>query len=432
MVYEASQETETDMSTLAPTKVHTGIVTFLRNALASLAPPQELAKTPYHFTLHDALSVASVVLSGKLQHNGGVHVFALQKEFAHYQKSKYALATSTGTAAIELALRALCLAPGDEVIVPAYTSISTIQAILATNCIPVFADIDDTFTVNPDSILTKLSSRTKVILPVHMFGNVADMDRIMHIARKHKMFVIEDCCQAVGAMHKNRRVGSIGDIGCFSFNAQKAIFCGQGGMLVTSKPSVIHIIQTSINEFNDAHRTTNSDIKSATHTHDMTEIQALLARIILKKLDSLNWLRAKHFKTLTNYITRHKLPFTPYRILPHVIPSYSRLVGQVPFAESGTSRKLLLRQMQRDGAPFKTYYPRPIYSYGLFQKKQDKHTKSIYPFHFNKNVEYRNMRLPFVEKFCTQQIGIGISPYMSETDLHKICTVLQKALSKIK
>ena len=420
------------MSTLASTKIHTGIATFVRNAVASLTPSHKMAKEPYHYTLQDALSVASVVLSGKLQHNGGVHVFALQKEFAHYQKSKYALATSTGTAAIELALRALCLAPGDEVIVPAYTSISTIQAILATNCIPVFADIDDTFTINPDSILAKLSPRTKVILPVHMFGNVADMDRIMNIARTHKVFVIEDCCQAVGAMHRNRRVGSIGDIGCFSFNAQKAIFCGQGGLLVTSKSSVIHIIQTSIKEFNEAHRTTNSNIESATHTHDMTEIQALLARIILKKLDTLNLLRANHYKTITNYITHHKLPFSPYRILPHVIPSYSRLVGQVPFVTSGTSRTLLLRQMQRDGAPFKTYYPRPIYSYGLFQKKQDKHTKSIYPFHFNKNIEYRNVRLPFVEKFCTQQIGIGISPYLSKTDLDTICASLQTALNKIK
>ncbi len=420
------------MSTFTSAKIHTGIATFLRNSIASLAPPQGFAKEPYRFTLQDALTVASIVLSGKLQHNGGTHVFALQKEFAQYHKSKYALATSTGTAAIELALRALCLAPGDEVIVPAYTSISTIQAILATNCVPVFADIDDTFTINPDSILAKLSPRTRVILPVHMFGNVADMDRIMDIARTHKVYVIEDCCQAVGAMHKNRRVGSIGDIGCFSFNAQKAIFCGQGGMLISSRPSVIGVIQTSINEFNDAHRTTNSDIESATHTHDMTEIQALLARIILKKLDTLNSLRARHYNTLTKYITHHKLLFTPYRIRPHVVPSYSRLVGQVPFTTRGMSRKLLLQQLQRKGVPFKTYYPRPIYSYSLFQKKQDKHTKSIYPFHFNQRVVYRNVRLPFVETFCTQQIGIGISPYLSKKDIENICTSLQEALNNIK
>jgi len=159
-----------------------------------------------------------------------------EKEFADYFGVKYATAVSSGTAAIHSALGALKLEPGDEIITSPITDPGTIAPILFQNCIPVFADVDyEILNINPESVKEKITERTKVIIVVHFAGQPANIDPVMELAKEHDLIVIEDCAQAHGAKHKERYVGTIGDIGCFSLMSGKHMTSGgQGGMVITN------------------------------------------------------------------------------------------------------------------------------------------------------------------------------------------------------
>ncbi|NLZ56491.1 MAG: DegT/DnrJ/EryC1/StrS family aminotransferase [Clostridiaceae bacterium] len=157
-----------------------------------------------------------------------------EQEFAEKMGAKYALATSSCTGALISSLVACGVGPGDEVIVSGYTFFASCAAIVAAKAIPVIAEVDETLTIDPDDIEKKITPATKGILVVHMRGVPCDMDRIMSIAKKHKLVVIEDCAQAVGAMYKGKFVGTFGDCGCFSFQYHKTITAGEGGMIITN------------------------------------------------------------------------------------------------------------------------------------------------------------------------------------------------------
>lgn len=166
------------------------------------------------------------------------YVARFEREFAKLLGVKYAVAVSSGTAALVTALRALGIGPGDEVIVPAYTFIASASAVILVGAVPVIAEIDDTLTIDPKDVERKITKHTKAIMPVHMRGIPCQMDEIMHIAKKHNLFVIEDCAQCNGGFYKGRRVGSIGDVGCFSFQVSKTITTGEGGMVVTNDAKI--------------------------------------------------------------------------------------------------------------------------------------------------------------------------------------------------
>jgi dTDP-4-amino-4,6-dideoxygalactose transaminase len=160
-------------------------------------------------------------------------VVTFEKEFAEFEGVKHCVAVSSGTGALITCLAALGIGPGDEVIVPGYTFIASISAIIYARAIPVLAEIDESLTIDPEDIKKKITSRTKAIMPVHMLGNPCDMDRIMQIAKENNLVVIEDCCQAAGASYKGKKVGTIGAMGAFSLNVFKTITAGDGGMVVT-------------------------------------------------------------------------------------------------------------------------------------------------------------------------------------------------------
>jgi len=167
---------------------------------------------------------------------GGPYVAKFEEEFAAYCHTKYSVAVGNGTDALWFALLALGIGAGDEVITVPNTFIATAEAITYCGAKPVFVDVDqETYTLDPRLIERAITPRTKAIIPVHLYGQMADLDPIMEIARKHRLFVIEDACQAHGAEYKGRRAGSIGDIGCFSFYPGKNLgACGEGGASVTN------------------------------------------------------------------------------------------------------------------------------------------------------------------------------------------------------
>lgn len=165
-------------------------------------------------------------------------VLTFEKEFAARMQSRYALAVTSGTAALQTAMAALALGPGDEVILPAWTWHSCYSAIVLAGALPVFAEIDESFNIDPADIEHRITPQTKAILAVHLQGNAADMDRILAIARKHNLKVVEDCAQSVGATYKGKPVGSMGDIGIYSLQINKTITAGEGGAVVTNSPEL--------------------------------------------------------------------------------------------------------------------------------------------------------------------------------------------------
>jgi 8-amino-3,8-dideoxy-alpha-D-manno-octulosonate transaminase len=163
-------------------------------------------------------------------------VMTFENEYAARMQTKYALAVTSGTAALHVAMAALEVGPGDEVILPAWTWYSCYNTILQAGALPVFAEIDESFNIDPADIEHRITPQTKVIMAVHLQGNPAEMDPILAIARKHKLKVLEDSSQSVGASYKGRPLGSMGDIGIYSLQQSKTITAGEGGAVVTSDP----------------------------------------------------------------------------------------------------------------------------------------------------------------------------------------------------
>ena len=193
------------------------------------------------FGAEEKKELMEVIESGHLSRYGDLNdpkfmrkVVTFEEEFAKYVGGKHAVAVSGGTGALMCCLRALDIGAGDEVIVPGYTFIASISSILLSNATPVLAEIDESLTIDPKDIEKKITNKTKAIMPVHMLGNPCDMDAIMDIARRHNLYVIEDCCQGAGASYKGRKVGSIGDIGAYSLNSYKTITAGDGGVVVVN------------------------------------------------------------------------------------------------------------------------------------------------------------------------------------------------------
>jgi len=161
-------------------------------------------------------------------------VYTFEREFSQKIGVAYAVAVSSGTGALIAALRALGIGRGDEVLVPGYTFIASISSILEVGATPVLTEIDESLTMDVQDTESKIAGKTKAIIPVHMLGNPADMDKVLALAKKRGIAVIEDCCQAVGGSYKGRRLGSLGDIGTFSFNIFKVINSGDGGIVTTN------------------------------------------------------------------------------------------------------------------------------------------------------------------------------------------------------
>ncbi len=176
-----------------------------------------------------------VLHTGRWSVLNGDKVRRFEERFAAYQRARHALCVPNGTLALQLALMALGIGPGDEVIVPPYTFIATVSAALLLGARPVFVDIQpESYNLDPDGIAAAITPKTKAILPVHLAGQPADMDGVLEIARQHSLYVLEDACQAWGAEWRGQRVGALGNLGAFSFQLGKNLTAGEGGALVTN------------------------------------------------------------------------------------------------------------------------------------------------------------------------------------------------------
>jgi len=264
----------------------------------------------------DRRLINEVLDSGIVAGGTAPQVSALEREWAAYVGSKHCLTTTSGTAALHMALAAVGAGPGDEVITSAFTFLASASCALHQNAIPVFVDIDPrTYNMDPAKLEAAITQRTKVIIPVHIQGLPADLDPIMQIARKHNLFVIEDACQSHGAMYKGRKVGSMGDVGTFSLNNFKNLCGGEGGLFTTDsetylqKGTLIRCFGDEVDEVSHR-RIYNASILGYMYRNQ--ELPAALARAQLMHLDERNAVRIANANYLTQELSK----------IPGVIPPY--------------------------------------------------------------------------------------------------------------
>ena len=242
--------------------------------------------------------VIEVLRSGCWWRNAGTKAKLFEKEFAAYQDCKGGISVANGTVAIEVALKSLDIKEGDEVIVPAFTFYSTISAVLAVKAIPVIVDVlADTYCIDPQEIRRAITDKTKAIIPVHMAGQMADMDAILEIADQHHLYVIEDSSHAHGAEYKGKKAGSFGTCGTFSFQNAKLMTAGEGGIILSNDSELLNRILLEANCGRAENDTTYQHVLVGTNAR-LSEMQGAVLSIQLSRLDEQIKLREKNYQYL--------------------------------------------------------------------------------------------------------------------------------------
>jgi dTDP-4-amino-4,6-dideoxygalactose transaminase len=281
----------------------------------------------------------------------GSEVAAFEQEFAQYCHADYGIAVNTGTSALHLALLSAGIGPGDEVITTPFTFIATVAAIVYTGATPVFVDIDPvSYTIDVTKIEQAITEKTKAILPVHLYGQPADMNPIMEIARRYGLIVIEDAAQAHRAEYKGQRVGSIGDIGCFSFYPGKNLGAyGEGGAVVTNNPEYAHTMKM-LRDWGQEQRY-HHVLKG--YNYRMDGIQGGILRVKLRYLDKWTEARRTLAKQYDELLANSSVK------TPTVMP-YSYHVYHV-YAVRSPQRDLLQQKLQEQGIQTGIHYPIPVH-----------------------------------------------------------------------
>ena len=300
-------------------------------------------KAEIHEAINRVLESSSYVL--------GEEVAAFEEEFAAYSEARCGIAVNSGTSAIHLALLAAKIGPGDEVITVPFTFVATAAAILYVGARPVFVDIDPkSFTIDVNQIEPAITPRTKAILPVHLYGQPADMDPIMDIARRYGLVVIEDAAQAHGAEYKGKRVGGLGDMGCFSFYPAKNLGAyGEGGMVVTNNPEYDHTIRI----LRDWGQDSKYHHVMQGYNYRMDAVQGAVLRVKLHFLES--WTNARR-----SHARRYDTQLAGCTVETPQAMAWARHVYHV-YAIRTPSRDEFQQHLQRDGIQTGIHYPIPVH-----------------------------------------------------------------------
>ena len=292
---------------------------------------------------------------------------AFARRFARYHGAKYGIAVANGTVAIEVALKAIGIKPGDEVIVPAYTWEGSVGPILLLNAVPVFVDIDpDTYCLDARLIEQALTPRTRVILPVHLAMRFADMDEIMRIAAARKIAVIEDCAHAHGGKWRNKGAGASGDAGCFSFQSSKLMTAGEGGAFITSNLEYYERAQSYVN-CGRASITDSFRHRLIGFNYRITEFQAAILETQLERLPQQAKTRQANMNHFEKRLSKTAgLSFMKRDKRNTRIAAYQFVFKYAPEHFGGVARAAFLAALEMEGIPCDGLFYEPVYRSALF------------------------------------------------------------------
>lgn len=385
-------------------------------------------KAQYKSVEKEIDNVTKEILSSA-QYIMGRHVTDFENEFAEYIGVKHAISVGNGTDALVVALMACGIGEGDEVITTPFTFFSTAESISCVGAVPVFVDVKkDTYNINPSKIEEKITAKTKAIMPVHIFGQPAEMDEINKIAKKHNLLVIEDAAQAAGSVYKGKKSGSIGDVGCFSFFPTKNLGCaGDGGMITTDNDDIAIIAkalrthgsgengQRAYNLLNNI----KEDIGSAEEHDDTvynplkyynyligfnTRLDALQAGILSVKLPHLDRWVEKRNSNAQKYYNELK---TTLLTMPHIIDEAVSAFNM--FVVQSENRDALVDKLKEKGISTGVYYPVPM------------HMQKVY-----KNLGYKTGDLPNSEYLSHRTFAIPVYPELNIEQQNYIIEVIQE------
>lgn len=370
----------------------------------------------------DVLSSAAYIM--------GKNVTEFEKEFANYIGTKHAISVGNGTDALVIALKALGIGEGDEVITSTFTYFASAECISAVGATPVFVDVEkDTFNIDPDKIEEKITEKTKAIIPVHIFGQSADMDKINAIAKKHNLKVIEDACQAVGAKYKGKMIGTLSDVACFSFFPTKNLSCaGDGGMIVTSNDSIATIAtalrthgsgETGQKAYNLLNNITEEIVTSKCgddtvynplkyynyligYNSRLDAIQAAILRIKLPNLDKWNSRRREIAKIYDEELSGSNV------VTPTARKENDSVYHQ--YVLQSDNREEMLAKLKEKGIATGVYYPVPL------------HLQKVYT-----DLGYKEGDMPVAEYLSHRTFAIPVYPELNEEQIQYIVDSIKNA-----
>lgn len=341
-------------------------------------------------------AVLEVLESGMLAQ--GPCTALLEEKFAAACGTRYAVATSSGTAALHIALMAHGIGSGDEVITTPFTFIASVNSIIYTGARPVFADIqEDTFNIDPRCIEAAITPRTRAIMPVHLYGCPCDMDAIMDIARKYGLAVIEDAAQAVGADFKGRRVGGFGT-GCFSLYATKNVMCGEGGMITTDDEELAErcrLLRNHGMRRRYYHEALGYNLR-------MSDLHAAIGVAQIARLEEFTAKRRANAEYLNGHITSV--------VTPKALPGFGHVWHQYTVrVTDGRNRDAVVEQLARAGIGTGVFYPVPVHRQAYIM-----------------NMGLGDVQLPVAEKAAKEVISLPVHPQLSRAELETIVSEVNK------
>ena len=376
-------------------------------------PPLDL--TQQYAQIGDEISAAVQKVLASGGYVGGPAVKSFEQEFADYIGVSDCVGCNSGTDALILALRALKIGPGDEVITTPFTFFASAETISAVGATPVFVDIDSaTLNLDVELIEAAITDKTKAIMPVHIFGQPTDMTRLMEIATKHNLAVIEDCAQSVGAEWESRKVGSIGHVGCFSFYPTKNLgACGDGGAVTTNDPA----LAASMRMLKEHGQSSRYFYEEIGYNSRLDALQAVILSIKLRYLDSWNSQRRSIATVYGEFLSR-----VPGVGIPKELPAAKGVWNQYTIRLksqeykqnlSGNFRDSVRTKLQESGIGSMVYYPLPL------------HLQPVY-----KSLGYQADQLPVAEQVCREVLSLPMFPELTRDQQERAIYGLKDCLAQ--
>lgn len=358
-------------------------------------------------------NVESVLESGYLKQ--GKYVEKFENRWSEVVDVDHAVAVSNGTVAIQLALNAIGLEPGDEVIVPSLTFGSSATAVVHQAGVPVFGDVDrDLYTLDHSDLQRCLSDRTVAVMPVHLYGHPAEMDEIRAFADEHDLYVIEDAAQAHGATYKGDVVGSIGDLGCFSFYATKNITTGEGGVITTDDDALAERLRTLRNH-GLADRDNHVELG---YNHRLSDIHGAIGAAQVDRLEEFNARRTEVSERLRNELSDLEW-LDPATVREYVDHAYFWAPFEVNEDAIGMTGKEVWAELKERGVETRHRYTTPLYRQPVFT--EHKGFNSDFPWSENEyEHDYAELHLPNVEAVVGSTIGLPNRPNITDEEIEYV------------